>query len=473
MGDLERLQEEYKANSKQGKKMVTRYQKRMQDNEVAFNAIFAKIWELEPRAEGTNNPFASNKNITEQAIEAVGYNLNSEIARAFFQHEKDYYEFYKLDAKGLELGFKIAALTIEENAHKEATPTQGNEWLFVPIRIVAPQQIQDEIITPLIQADAQNGEGLFANNTDIPLEDESEDDFLMIEAYDCNASLSGYWQELKDYGIIGIGKADAFFPYQFRQFLLQLLKEVATFIKDNTNKPSKAKNKVTTTLKGLDKIPVWGLFFQILLLQGLCRWLESVDVNEGDKGYKEAQLMYNWLCLALAEKEMLFCHTPYGDKDKQMLQPLCNYLYSTEIGKEVQKCMREYLFGKPQQEVATPKIKQSKIDNIQLYQQIDNRKKGKGRPSKPFNSVLVGDEDKKNATLKILHQLIKEKTDSKAVLYIKVAISMGLIQKPTYTQFTKEFGQIVSKAIYNKYVAQNLFSEDEIIGARQALTNTH
>lgn len=351
MGDLEILQEEYKANSKRGKEIVTRYQKRMQDNEVAFNAIFAKIWELEPRAEGTNNPFALNKDITKQAIKTVGYNLNSEIARAFFQHEKDYYEFYNLDAKGLELGFKIAALTSEENAHKEeTTPTQDNEWLFVPIRIVAPQQIQDEIINPLIQADTLKGEGLFANNTDIPLEDEDEDDFLMIEAYDCKASLYGYWQELKDNGIIGIGKVNAFFPYQFRQCLLHLLKELATFIKDNTNKPSKAKNKVTKTLKSLDKIPVWGLFFQILLLQGLCRWLESVDINEEDKGYKEAQLMYNWLCWALAEKEMLFCHTPYGEKDKQMLQPLCNYLYSTEIGKEVQKCMREYLFGKPQQE---------------------------------------------------------------------------------------------------------------------------
>lgn len=349
MGDLERLQEEYKANSKQGKEIVTRYQKRMQDNEVAFNAIFAKIWELEPRAEGTNNPFASNKDITEQAIKAVGYNLNSEMARAFFQHENDYYNFYKLEAKGLEMGFKIAALSVEGNEPKEDVQ-QFNKWLFVPISIVAPQQIQDEIITPLIQADAQKGEGLFANNTDIPLEDESEDDFLMIEAYDCKASLCEYWQELKDNGIIGVGKTNAFFSYQFRQYLLQLLKDVATFIKDNTNKPSKAKNKVTTTLKGLDNIPVWGLFFQILLLQGLCRWLESVDINEGDKGYKEAQLMYNWLCLALAEKEMLFCNTAYGDEDKQMLQPLCNYLYSTEIGKEVQKCMGEYLFGKPQQE---------------------------------------------------------------------------------------------------------------------------
>ena len=377
MEELKKLQEEDKANSKQSNDIATRYHKRMQDNEEAFNAIFAKIWELEPRAEGTNNPFASTKSITEEAVKAVGYNLNSKVAKAFFQHEKDYCEFYKLDAKRLELGFKIAALTIEENAHKEdTTPKQCNEWLFVPISIVAPQQIQDEIITPLIQADAQKGEGLFANNTDIPLEDESEDDFLMIEAYDCKASLSGYWQELKDNGIIGVGKTDAFLSYQFKQYLLQLLKEVATFIKDNTSTPSKAKNKVTTILKCLDKIPVWGLFFQILLLQGLCRWLESVDIDEGDKGYNEAQLMYNWLCLALAEKEMLFCYTPYGDEDKQMLQPLCNYLYYTEIGNLVQRCVKEALYGKPQQENpdATTNHLPSELDTEEAHNYLTKAK---------------------------------------------------------------------------------------------------
>lgn len=360
MEELERLQAECKANSEKSGEIATRYHKRMQENKEAFDAIFAKIWEIEPREEGAQNPFASTNDVTKQAIKAVGYNLNSKIAKAFFQHENDYYEFAKLDAKGLELGFKIAALTIEKTHKKDANPIQYNDWLFVPISVVAPQHIQDEI-----QNEALKGKWLFANNTNIPLEDESEDEFLMIEAYDCRASLSGYWQELKDNGIIGVGKEKAFLSYQFKQYLLQLLKEVATFIKDNTSTPSKAKNKVTTTLKSLDGIPVWGLFFQILLLQGLCRWLEGVNINEKDKGYKEAQLMYNWLCWALFEKEILFCYTPYGDKDKQMLQPLCHYLYSTEIGKEVQKCVKEALFGKPQQE------EQQEVTNNNLPSELD------------------------------------------------------------------------------------------------------
>ena len=297
-----------------------------------------------------------------EAIKKAGFEGNKDVVTAFSQHEKDYNDLAKLDAKGIEIGVKIASLSVCNG--KQAEANKVDDWQFVPISIIAPKQIQEDIIKPIIETQAIKGDGLFSNNTNIPLEDEEDDDFLMIEAYNCNASLSGYWQELKDFGIIGIGKTNAFFPYQFRQYLLQLSKEVATFIKDNTNKPSKAKNKVTITLKGLDEIPVWGLFFQILLLQGLCRWLESVDINEEDKGYKGAQLMYNWLCLALAEKEMLFCYTPYGDKDEQMLQPLCNYLYSTEIGKEVQKS----IFGKPQQE------EQPQATNNHLPSKLDTDK---------------------------------------------------------------------------------------------------
>lgn len=462
MEELERLKNEYKANSEKGKKIVERYSKRMDKNKVAFDAIFHKIWEIEPREENAQNPFASTKDITMKAIKEAGFEESKEVETAFLQHEKDYSDFSKLDAKGLELGFKIASFSICDNDK----PNTNNvcEWQFYPIRIIAPQQIQEKIIKPML---AIKGEGLFTNSTNIPLEDEEEDEFLMIEAYNCNGSMSGYWQELKDFGIIGIGKTDGFLSYQSKQCLLQLLKEIATYIKNNTDAPSKAKNKVTNTLKALDKLPVWGLFFQILLLQGLCRWLENLDMDEKDPSIKEAQLFYNWLCIALADKEMNFCFVPYGDEDKKQLKPLCTYLYTTGIGKAVQ----EHIFGKPQPEVTTQEPEQGTKENKQTYQPISKKEKCKGRPSKPFNSVLVGDEGKKKATLETLHNLMKEKTDSKAVLYIKVAISMGLIQKPTYTQFKKEFGQIASKPIYNKYVTQNLFSDDEIKGAKQALTN--
>lgn len=93
----------------------------------------------------------------------------------------------------------------------------------------------------------------------------------------------------------------------------------------------------------------------------------------------------------------------------------------------------------------------------------------RGRKVEPFESVLVGDDERKQAIKKRLHALIDDKRDSKAVLYIKVAVCGGMIQKPTYTQFTKEFGSVASRQIYNKYMSNNKYTDDEIKGAEAAL----
>lgn len=128
-------------------------------------------------------------------------------------------------------------------------------------------------------------------------------------------------------------------------------------------------------------------------------------------------------------------------------------------------------YSQPQQRSALCQ-KQDTKEKKQTHRPKDNEKKPKGRPSKPFNSVLVGNENKINTTLITLHNLMNGKNGSQAVLYIKAAIIMGVMQRPTYTQFKKEFGEIASKAIYNKYVGGDLFSNDEIEGAQRALTAT-
>lgn len=112
------------------------------------------------------------------------------------------------------------------------------------------------------------------------------------------------------------------------------------------------------------------------------------------------------------------------------------------------------------------KNKQSITVRPELH--IVNTKKKKGRPSKPFNDILVKD---KEATKRKLHDLIDGKEDSKAVIYIKAAIQLGMMLKPTHTQFINEFGNIVSKQIFNKYLSANLYSDDEFAGAKQALIN--
>lgn len=363
---IEELKKELETICKEGEAVKERYAKRMADNKTKFDAIFAQIWKIEPRGENNMNPFASTDKITTKAIEAAGLSDDNEITMLFKAHQNDYYSFYKIDKKAMEINFQIAALSLQQ----KPLSTKADGWQFVSINIVAPKQIHEEIIAPMIEADAKEGKGLFQNVSDIEEESEDEDDLLMVKIYNCEATLTRYWDELKQFGVIGKGRNDAFFKYNFKTLLLTALNESAKFISQNTDKPAQTKNHIASTIKAFDKMPIWGLFFQILTLQGLCQWLESVNINEGDNGFDEAQSLYNWLCEQLGKKEVALCYMPFGDEDKERLKPLCNYLYSTEIGKAVQAC----LFGddeesEPQQENKTPMI-----NELTLPSELDTEK---------------------------------------------------------------------------------------------------
>lgn len=99
---------------------------------------------------------------------------------------------------------------------------------------------------------------------------------------------------------------------------------------------------------------------------------------------------------------------------------------------------------------------------------MDAAPKKRGRPRKNFDAVLAGD---KEAVKDRLHCLIDGKTGKDAVIYIKTAIELGLILRPTHTQFIEEFGNIASRQIYNKYISGNLYYDGELEGVKQALMN--
>ena len=117
---------------------------------------------------------------------------------------------------------------------------------------------------------------------------------------------------------------------------MQVIKSLIYFIRDNTDKPNKIRNHISKTLKELDDIPAFGLLLQILLLQGLIKWFENVDLKKGDNGYNEACSLVQWIGEQLMIKEIGFCYFRWGEGDKEYLKPLCNYLLSTEIGEFVQ-----------------------------------------------------------------------------------------------------------------------------------------
>ena len=93
--------------------------------------------------------------------------------------------------------------------------TQQNGWRFL-VTIRADESVAN-IVERHVEKDFIDGAGLFANITDIPKEDVTEDDFAMIEVYDCKASFISFIDGLKRNNIIG---EDAFLDTEQKAVLL-------------------------------------------------------------------------------------------------------------------------------------------------------------------------------------------------------------------------------------------------------------
>lgn len=349
-----------------------------------FEKVFKAIYEIDSTQESVYNtngwnmgctlPDEANQEIIQKALEKTGF-ANDE---AFC---KDFLRYANIIITGKKNMQERAALNIKEEMERCQTKTETNGWNFYPLNIIAPPHLMS-IIDDIIQRDGEQGKGLFANNTDIPEEDEEEDELLMIDAFGLKCSLLPYWDELKKYKVVG---DDGFLKGNFKRELLISINQEVSFVKDNTDKPARIKNHIAKKLKVYDEIPVWGIFFQILVLQGLCSWLEEVPLNEGDNGYKEAQSLYNWITERLLEKLTRFCLMPFGDGDKRMLKPLCDYLYTTKAGQAIQAHIANKIHGKAEQDKNTQVIEVQSINpepqpKRPKQQQKGQPARGKGRP---------------------------------------------------------------------------------------------
>lgn len=327
-----------------------------------FAQVFEVLYSLE-EAFTPQHPYTENEAAINKALEITGNSSNEAFCKAFKRNNQIIIEGREIQRKGLELIAQDFTGLIPQQ-EKQKRP---DGWQFVSLNIVASQELHNGI-NEILKDEAEHGKGIFANVTDIPLEDIYEDEFDMVEVYNCQATFTKYFEELKKFGIIGLVGADSFLNQNFKYFLLGLLKKLATYIKEHTDKQAATKNEITNTLKILDELPHWGLFFQILTLQGLCRWLESVNINEGDKGFDEVQTLYDWLLKYLAEKIMNLAFKPYSDGDKARLKPLTDYLYSTEV----ERWLQEQIFCKPQQKSHTAVTKQ---DIVKPQQETELEKK--------------------------------------------------------------------------------------------------
>lgn len=302
-----------------------------------FEQVFTKLFELYPDQREVYNthlcnvgqplPEATDTNKIDQALQAVG--ASDEVAEGFKQYAE-------VTLQGKQLMQQNALLNMAMEMAKRPQETHREGWRFYPINFIAPPQFHS-IIVEVLQQDAQKGEGLFTNITEIAeLPDEALDEWLGVEVYNVVCSLQPYHGILSQYGVTGqtLGK-------EFTRYLFKYLKQVADYIKDNTDRPQAAKKQIYEAIKNLDGIKVWGLIFQILTLQGLLHLLENCTLKEAENGYKEAQDLCNWIADLLIKKLIWFTMigAVYGDEDKKRLQPLCDYLYNTELGRAVQEAV--------------------------------------------------------------------------------------------------------------------------------------
>ncbi|MSS18316.1 hypothetical protein [Sodaliphilus pleomorphus] len=300
-----------------------------------FEQVFAALFAADERQrviyktafwDGTEElPASPDTAKIAEAINNAGFAGNEALCKDFTR----YCEIV-LEGKRLQQSY-LAELT------SQATPTdepprlqQGEGWRFMNFSIIAPQELH-QAITSELDRQAVKGVGLWANETEPSDDDEGLDEFMCVEAYNVQCSNQPFYSDLKNYGI-----TPRLLNKELTRLLFALLKSMGDDIKSNTAEPHKVKFKIIERLRGLDDVPIWGLLFQILLLQGLCKMLECCTLTESDTGYQDAVLLYEWLQERLSEKLISFTFKPWGKGDRERLKPLTDYLYSTEVGRLVQ-----------------------------------------------------------------------------------------------------------------------------------------
>lgn len=248
---------------------------------------------------------------------------------------------------------------------------ESGGWFFVPRAILVDEE-QEKTIVERLKRDEIVVKGFFPNDTMIKKEDELIDPFLNAEKYEINQSLVKWFDTLKSHKIIS--SENSFFNEEQTRQLFNLVCHCSKFIKDNQNKPIHLKNQLIDLIKGFDEIPIWGLFFQILTLQGICTMFESLTICQGEKGFDEAQSLYNWVVRALIEKLVFFSNCYFTGKDLKMIAPLCEYLCTTKAGQIVQKDIIDRYYTDPKEKTSSVAIEspQKAIENEYTLPTINN-----------------------------------------------------------------------------------------------------
>lgn len=229
---------------------------------------------------------------------------------------------------------------------------QSKGWFFVPWYCYSDTTRIDlmEMQAIISDADFNALQRLFSGEIQIPIEREDLDKYFCIAPYPITWELATYYRTLQLYNVAGKDEAlfDTIKPHGLpdcTEQLLIALKRCMLIIQNNTNQPNQTRNQIRHVICAFDKLPIWGLLLQILILEGLCQMLAAgLEKNEKNSGLNEMQDLRQWLFEILWRKEVAFCTRPYLDEMLLFLAPLCEFLCTTEVGKAVQKCIIEQYY---------------------------------------------------------------------------------------------------------------------------------
>ena len=117
------------------------------------------------------------------------------------------------------------------------------------------------------------------------------------------------------------------------------------------------------------------------------------------------------------------------------------------------------------------KHKLSKKESIKGKEETSTQKTNqnkKGRQTKSIQECISKKEDIERV-LKLLHDYIDGKNGSAICLPLLAVIRLGKMTKPTHTQIINEFGEVITKSLYNAYMKEYKFNQVELDGVTREI----
>ena len=132
-----------------------------------FERVFTALYEIAPDQREVYNTHGWNMGaVLPEVIDTDTLNRALSVTGASDEARRDFIRYAEIVLQGKRLMQQNALLNIEIEMTNRPQEKQPEGWRFYPINIIASPDLHS-IIAEILEQDAQNGEGLFTNITEI------------------------------------------------------------------------------------------------------------------------------------------------------------------------------------------------------------------------------------------------------------------------------------------------------------------